>query len=205
MPRPRAYEWMLHVAGPLYPDINYAFIADVFEKAGEPGKARKYRRKAGPSAQGPAEALPEDMPKGDSGTQKLAERLRDELNRRIGKDIAERNDRGVDLARQGKLQAARREFEAVLVLDPGHPQALNNLGSVFYKEKNWPEAILRYKKALERDPLYVDALLNLARACLHAGRYEEAAEAAKKAQALGRDAAPLVRIIQKAQESGKRP
>lgn len=43
----QSYERMLFWAGKAYPNVNYSYIADVMEKAGNPFKAKVYRLRAG--------------------------------------------------------------------------------------------------------------------------------------------------------------
>ena len=215
----RSYETMIRYAGSTYPNINYAYIAGIFEKAGQPYKAEKYRKKAGPAAlsappapaapavsESPAPAASEilpagSMPKSNPKTQKLAEKLRDDLFSGIEKEKQEHNDRGVDYAQKGELGNAREEFETAIKMDPGYPEALNNLGSVFYQEKKWEDAIRYYRRALERNPKYGEARYNLARALAHAGKYDEALTEAEESSRLGQDTARLIETLQHAKQS----
>lgn len=59
-----------------------------------------------------------------------------------------------------------------------HPQqaegAYNNLGTIYFAEKKWQEAINCYQKALDSAPHYIDAYYNLGLAQTKAGRFDEA-------------------------------
>jgi Tfp pilus assembly protein PilF len=57
---------------------------------------------------------------------------------------------GYDLLEQGQYAQARKVYEEVLKQHPDHPLALNNLASIFCKEKKYGEALDLLKKALPR-------------------------------------------------------
>jgi Flp pilus assembly protein TadD len=141
------------------------------------------------------------MPKSTPETRKMAEKLRDDLFSGIEKEKQDHNDRGVEYAQKGELNKAREEFETAVKMDPGYPEALNNLGSVFYQEKKWEDAIRYYKRALERSPKYGEARYNLARALAHAGKLDEALTDAEEAGRLGQDAARLIETLQRAKQA----
>ena len=58
-------------------------------------------------------------------------------------------------------------MEEAVKMDPNNPALLFNLGVVNYGEKKYPEAEGYYKKAIELDPTYRDAYLNLAYSILN--------------------------------------
>jgi len=57
-------------------------------------------------------------------------------------------------------------YEAAIQSSPDLVSALNNLGTIYIKEKNYPAAGRMFQKAIRRDPRYVDPYYNLA--CLYA-------------------------------------
>jgi tetratricopeptide (TPR) repeat protein len=79
---------------------------------------------------------------------------------------------GEALLAQRKGDPGRAEvlYEKVLVLDPGHVRALNNLGVIYMAQKRWDKAaaVLGRAVALKKD--YVDPYYNLA--CLYAQKNE---------------------------------
>ena len=70
----------------------------------------------------------------------------------------------------GHLQEARQLYEETLRTNPGHVEALNNLGVIYICEKKYHAAYNNFKKAVRLRPRYVDSYYNLA--CLHALRGE---------------------------------
>ena len=68
--------------------------------------------------------------------------------------------------RKGDLRRAEAFYQKVLVLDPGHVRALNNLGVIYMAQKKREKAITVFGRAvvLKRD--YVDPYYNMA--CLYA-------------------------------------
>ncbi len=55
-----------------------------------------------------------------------------------------------DLLEAGKLAQAQKIYEQILQQDPGNPLALNNLGAIKVKEKNFPAALTYLEQALPR-------------------------------------------------------
>jgi tetratricopeptide (TPR) repeat protein len=70
------------------------------------------------------------------------------------------------LQKEGRLDDGKKLYEAALVRSPDHVSALNNLGTIYIKEKNYAKASEMFKKAVRIDPGYVDPYYNLA--CLYA-------------------------------------
>jgi len=74
--------------------------------------------------------------------------------------------RGKEHHKSGRLNKARMWYEKALMADPGCVVALNNLGVLLIKGKNYPAARGRFEKAIRLKPGYVDPYYNLA--CLFA-------------------------------------
>jgi tetratricopeptide (TPR) repeat protein len=64
--------------------------------------------------------------------------------------VAVRLNAGYDLLEQGKFDRARLVFEEVLLQDPGHPLALNNLAAILVKQGKYDQALTSLKRALPR-------------------------------------------------------
>lgn len=69
---------------------------------------------------------------------------------------------GVELARAGRLEAAREAYEDVLARDPEHHSARFNLGHVLARMGLLEDAAAAYRESLARDPADEDARLELA-------------------------------------------
>ena len=68
--------------------------------------------------------------------------------------------------RRGRVNQAKRLYQETLKSDPGHVDALNNLGVIFIQEGNYPAAQRHFEKAMRLKPAYAEPFYNLA--CLHA-------------------------------------
>lgn len=76
-------------------------------------------------------------------------------------------DRAWDLVGKGDLAGARRSAERSLELEPEAPEVHNLLGYVAALDGSPEEAIEHYKKAIEIDESFVEAMLNAAEVYLH--------------------------------------
>ena len=74
--------------------------------------------------------------------------------------------RGLALQKKGLLQEAKELYEAALEISPDLVSALNNVGVIYIKEKNYGAASKALEKALKITPNHVDSYYNLA--CLYA-------------------------------------
>jgi tetratricopeptide (TPR) repeat protein len=123
------------------------------------------------------------LPSGDTEVP-VAERARPELKGKTGTPVVEparprpkapprevaNQEAWYEKARafhkRGRLQAAKRLYEKTLSADPGHVDALNNLGVIQLQEGNYPAARSSFTQAIRLQPDYVDSHYNLA--CLNA-------------------------------------
>jgi serine/threonine-protein kinase len=78
------------------------------------------------------------------------------------------------LAAVGDLEAAEREIQVALALDPLSAVIGVDSGLVAYYRRDFPEAISRYQRVLGVEPEFSQALLGLALALSQAARHEEA-------------------------------
>lgn len=67
---------------------------------------------------------------------------------------------------EGQLKLAKRFYHEVLLIDPGHGNAINNLGVIALAEKDYAEAEKYFTRALKFNSSSVDSHYNLA--CLYA-------------------------------------
>jgi Flp pilus assembly protein TadD len=68
------------------------------------------------------------------------------------------------------VDQARRDYERALQLRPDYPEALNNLGAIYYAKKNYGKAIKYYGKALQFDPKSAAVYSNLGTAYFARGK-----------------------------------
>ena len=81
-------------------------------------------------------------------------------------DKKELYDKALSLQKSDRLLEAKKLYEAVITLDPGYIEALNNLGVIYIHDNNFNAARDVLNKAVRLNPSYVDSYYNLA--CLNA-------------------------------------
>jgi tetratricopeptide (TPR) repeat protein len=72
--------------------------------------------------------------------------------------------RGAKLVASGRLTEAQSLYEQALLSSPGDADLLFGLGTVFFRERNWPKAIENYRSSINAKPGNVKALYFLAEA-----------------------------------------
>ncbi|HEX3663273.1 MAG TPA: tetratricopeptide repeat protein [Acidobacteriaceae bacterium] len=82
------------------------------------------------------------------------------------------------------MDAAKRDYEHALRLRPEYPQALNNLGAVYYSQKNYRKAVRYYRKALALDQSSATMYSNLGTAYFAEQKFQDGLAAYQKAFAL---------------------
>jgi tetratricopeptide (TPR) repeat protein len=90
--------------------------------------------------------------------------------------------------KRGRLQDAKRFYQEALRLEPSYVDALNNLGVLYIRDKDYTAARRSFEKAIQLQPGYVDSYYNLA--CLYAieGDERQSLDHLKKAALLDRAA-----------------
>lgn len=94
---------------------------------------------------------------------------------------------GIAYHQLGDLNAARKAYEHALKLDKKYPDAINNVGTVFYAQKKYRSAISRYEKALKFAPDSASIWSNLGTAYYARGKFELMTQAYTKALQLDPD------------------
>lgn len=82
------------------------------------------------------------------------------------------------------VDEARRNYERALRLRPDYPEALNNLGAIYYAKKNYRKSIHYYQKAIALDPKSAPIYSNLGTAWFARGKTAPGIEAYRTAFAL---------------------
>ena len=103
------------------------------------------------------------------------------------KDIDARLQIGTIYARNGVLDVAQREFDAILALDPRHVSALNNRGNLYFGRGDFERALDAYRTAEELDPADAGIRLNAALAFYRLGKLSEARDKFREATRLKSD------------------
>ncbi len=84
----------------------------------------------------------------------------------------------------GQLDDARRDYEAVLVLVPGHAASAINLGTIFYHRRDYSRAEYFYRMATESNGSYALAFFDLGNVLDEVKRLPEAIAAYRRALVL---------------------
>jgi tetratricopeptide (TPR) repeat protein len=105
----------------------------------------------------------------------------------MGEDPLDKEDlyeKASNLLRLGRFSEAKKLYEAVVSLDPGYVEALNNLGVISIHEGDFEAAKENLEKAVRLNPRHVESYYNMA--CLYAikGEPEQGLEYLKKAMSL---------------------
>jgi tetratricopeptide (TPR) repeat protein len=91
------------------------------------------------------------------------------------------NKLGIAYQHLFNIKEARSCYQHSLVLDPKYPEALNNLGTVLYAEKNYSGAARYYNRALKLSPHSAPIYANLGTAHFAKGDYKRGAKAYREA------------------------
>lgn len=100
------------------------------------------------------------------------------------------NDVGRVLARQGRSDEARSEFERALAMDPANADAHNNLALLLESRGLVGEALDEFREVVRLRPLDPVARTNLGNALERAGRSDEAIDQYREAILVAHDHAP---------------
>jgi len=85
-------------------------------------------------------------------------------------------DKGLDAFQANRYEEARRFFNALIAYGKRFPDVLNMLGVIAYEAGQMKAAETQFREALEMNPAYTEAGLNLAVALNDQGRAKEAEE-----------------------------
>ncbi|HEY7955427.1 MAG TPA: tetratricopeptide repeat protein [Polyangia bacterium] len=84
------------------------------------------------------------------------------------------------LRQAGKLDEAVGAYQKAIEADPGNVELKNDLGSVYFGLKRYPEAAQSFQNAVTRDPNFALGWYNLAHALRKSGQRAEAATAYRR-------------------------
>src|SRR5258706_8444726 len=87
-------------------------------------------------------------------------------------DGTARFNRAVELQRQGALEEAAGEYQALLKAKPDYVEALANLGGVLSRLGRYEESVDAYEKALKLAPQLTPLQINLGIAHHRAGQFD---------------------------------
>ena len=85
----------------------------------------------------------------------------------------------------GNIEAARQAYEHILTYSPNYVDALNNLGVIYFNEKNYDKALEYWLRILDRQPKNVSALGNVGAIYQNAGDAQKALIYYEKAIEIG--------------------
>lgn len=82
------------------------------------------------------------------------------------------------------LDAAKKWYERAIKLKPDYPEAVNNLGTIFYAHKSYRRAISQYRRALRITPEAASIISNLGMAYFARKNYKDAYDMFEKARSI---------------------
>jgi tetratricopeptide (TPR) repeat protein len=94
------------------------------------------------------------------------------------------NKTGIAYHHLQAMDLAKQDYEKALLIRPDYPEAINNLGAVYFAEHDFRRAIRLYRKALELMPTSAVVAANLGTAFFARGKYAPGLAAYRKAFAL---------------------
>jgi len=94
------------------------------------------------------------------------------------------NKLGIAYQHMYALDFAKAQYQKALFINPKYPEALNNLGTVFYGEKDYRKAENYYKKALRLKPECASFYSNLGTAYFAEHKYKKGLESYQRAFAI---------------------
>jgi tetratricopeptide (TPR) repeat protein len=83
-----------------------------------------------------------------------------------------------------QLDAAKKNYEKAIKLNPQYAEAINNLGTIYYAKRSYRKAISQYNKALKYTPDSASIYSNLGTALFARKKFEEAFAMYQKALSL---------------------
>lgn len=81
-----------------------------------------------------------------------------------------------NLEKLGRVQEAEEAYMTAIQKEVALPQTFNNLGSIFFQRRNFPEAQKLWAEAARQNPMYMEPRFNLGQLLLNQGRPLEAAD-----------------------------
>lgn len=95
-----------------------------------------------------------------------------------------RNKMGIAELQMMRFSEAKKNFERALKLNKQYSEAYNNLGVVYYMNKNNRKAVKNYEKAIKIEPLFASFHSNLGTALFDRKQYNKAAQEYARAMQL---------------------
>jgi tetratricopeptide (TPR) repeat protein len=80
------------------------------------------------------------------------------------------------LAQKGDTRRGREYLQKAVKLSPQYPEALNNLGVLYVRDQQLPEATVAFQECIRVAPEFDEAYLNMARVYVALGKRSEARE-----------------------------
>jgi tetratricopeptide (TPR) repeat protein len=166
-----AYRHLLSLVGNDYPNVDHAFMKQIFEKAKQSTTGAQKTKEVSASGSVMKSAVA-------SGTGNLA------VNP-LG-DAITFNEQGLAQAGAGQYDKAMQSFSAAVLLNPGFAEAWNNVCALDLTLKKFPDALDACRHAVAINATYADAHFNLALALFDSALFTEAEKEALLAKKLGR-------------------
>jgi tetratricopeptide (TPR) repeat protein len=92
------------------------------------------------------------------------------------KDPVLRNKMGIANHQLALLEAAKKCYQQAIKLKPTYAEAVNNLGAIYYAQKNFRRAVSQYRKAIQLQPDAASMHANLGTAYFARRQFKEMTE-----------------------------
>lgn len=107
------------------------------------------------------------------------------------------NSRGLLHERQGKISAAKADYQRAMFVNPVYASAYNNRGNMRFREDDMHGAIADYSEAIRLDPLFCEAYCNRGMARHALGLWDEARRDYQMAISLNSEHEDAARCLQR--------
>jgi tetratricopeptide (TPR) repeat protein len=169
------------LAGDQYPELQYGFIASVFERAGDKYLAWYYRPRSQPTKLTKSSGSDATDALDSTASGAVAPMVNPAL------DAQEYNERGIAEAERKLFDHAEQSFLTSLKLNPSSAEVWNNLCAVQLQQKRPESAIESCTRSIDLSPESGDAYYNRSLGYVQLKRFNDAMKDARSAQNFGRE------------------
>ena len=96
--------------------------------------------------------------------------------------VDEALQRGVTAHKEGKLQEAEKFYRGILGVQPNHPDANHNLGSILASKQRLTEAIKLFKRSIDSNPSVEQFWISYINSLIVDGQFDRVSKTIKKAK-----------------------
>jgi len=154
--------------------VSLPLLADSAQQSSS--SSPNLRASASPSVNTPTAPLITTEMRGDIYMARKMYREAIDMYRQAPASAVIANKIGIAFHQLLQLDLAKKSYELAIKLDPKYPEAINNLGTIYYSQNNFRAAIGRYKRALRYSGPSASIDANLGAAYFSRKDYKKASE-----------------------------